>query len=135
MNRTELDLILENSKTGIRANLRGADLRGANLRGAYLRGADLRGADLRGADLEGTRYGEGVPLTREPLQIGGLRWFVLVLDQHIKIGCELHTTDEWENFTSMALCSMAPDAHVFWAKYKPFILAAAKAHQDKPDER
>ena len=53
MNRTELDLILENSKTGIRANLRGADLRGANLRGAYLRGADLRGADLRGAYLRG----------------------------------------------------------------------------------
>ena len=36
-------------KTGVCANLRGADLSGAYLRGANLRGADLSGANLRGA--------------------------------------------------------------------------------------
>ena len=117
------------------ANLQGADLEGANLQGADLEGANLRNADLGGAYLRGATYGEGVLLTKVPLQISGLRWPVLVLDEHVKIGCKLYTTEEWENFTDSKINAMDSAALGFWKKYKQLVLAAAKVHQAKPDER
>tara|TARA_R110000782_G_scaffold21400_1_gene57553 strand:- start:112 stop:669 length:558 start_codon:yes stop_codon:yes gene_type:complete len=47
------DLWLKNDKSGVRANLTGADLIGANLIGANLSGANLSGANLREVDLVG----------------------------------------------------------------------------------
>lgn len=115
MNKTDLDLILENSRKGMRANLQGAN---------------LQGADLQGADLRNVTYGAGVPLTREPPQLIGLRWFVLVLDEHIKIGCRLHTTTEWARFTDAQISAMDADALAFWIAHKQIILALAAAHQE-----
>ena len=46
-------LWLEDSSTGARANLQGADLQGANLQGANLREANLRGASLCDTDMSG----------------------------------------------------------------------------------
>ncbi len=90
------------------ANLRGADLgdadlgdanlRGANLRGAYLRGANLRGANLGDADLGDANISDGITITKAPLQITGLYWFVTIWDQHMQIGCEFHPHEEWRNF-------------------------------------
>ena len=127
------------------ANLEGANLRGANLRGANLRGANLVdanlwganlwgahlwGANLWGAHLEGAKYGAGVPVTRPPVQLLGLHWPVFIFDDHIKIGCQIHTTAAWaifndEQITAMDLLHMLP----FWQQWRGTILAAAAAHQ------
>jgi len=147
---------LDNEKDGVRANLRGADLcgadlreadlsvadlrgadlreadlsvadlRGANLYGADLRGADLRGADLRGADLYGAKYGD-VILKGTPFQIYTNIYYVLIFHEHIKIGCEFHSTKEWENFTDKEILAMdSKTALSFWKKWKDVILQMAK---------
>jgi len=127
------------------ANLRDANLRGANLRGAYLgdanlgdanlRGANLgdanlRGANLRGANLRDARYGDDVPLTKNPLYLTGLYYDVLIVDKHIKIGCELHSTDEWINFDDEQIEAMDYDAAIdFWSEHKDTIINLAEKHQ------
>ena len=85
----------------IGANLRDADLRGANLRDANLRYADLRNADLTNAEI----FATGVK-TKTIKQISGLHYHVFILDNHIKIGCELYTVDEWRNFNDYEILKM-----------------------------
>ena len=108
------------------ANLYGADLRGAKFSGADLSGANLRGADLRGADLYGAKYGD-VILKGTPFQIYTNIYYVLIFHEHIKIGCEFHSTKEWENFTDKEILAMdSKTALSFWKKWKDVILQMAK---------
>jgi hypothetical protein len=128
------------------AYLRGADLYGADLRGAYLRGADLYGADLRraylrGADLYGADLGEakwrdGIILKRPPIQIHNLEngWPVTILDEHMEIGCELHTFDEWRKFKDSRIKLMDKNALAFWKWYGPALLALCKAREAKAEK-
>ena len=81
------------------ADLGGADLRGADLGGADLGGADLRSADLGGAYLSGAKIRDGIPVTKAPIQILGLEWSVTIWDQHMQIGCEFHSHDDWRGFS------------------------------------
>jgi len=104
------------------ANLRGADLSYANLNSADLRGAHLSGADLRGAYLNSATYGEGVIIGNNPLFILGLTWQVYIFETHIKIGCHIHTKQEWLEFNDADIAKMEPRAPVFWAKWKKHIL-------------
>lgn len=102
------------------AKLEGADLEGANLKGACLemanldradlRGANLEGADLRGANFEGanlinvnTIFGK---LSKTPLQLSGLYYHVFITEYCIKIGCEHHRIEEWENFDDERIIEM-----------------------------
>jgi uncharacterized protein YjbI with pentapeptide repeats len=110
------------------ANLRGANLRGAHLYGADLHGAHLYGADLRGANLHGATYGDATCLLGL-VQVLGLAWPVYIFDKHIKIGCQLHTAEEWANFTKEEIDNMADGSAAFWKTNKEAILAMAKAHQ------
>jgi len=122
------------------AYLRGADLGGAYLRGAYLRGADLRGADLggaylEGADLEGAdlrgAYFYGEKLTKTPIQILGLRYFILITKEQIKIGCKIHKSIEWENFTDKEVLEMGgKDGLDWWKQNKTLILKFQKQHAE-----
>ena len=116
------------------ANLQGADLRGANLQwtdlqGVNLEGVSLQGASLEGADLEGAYYHNEISLTRTPAQIIGLEWYVLILDTHIQVGCEIRSTGEWEKYGA----EIADDhgEGKWWETYGPVILALAKAHQNQ----
>ena len=111
------------------ANLHNAILYGASLHEANLHEANLYGASLDGAILDGASYGENIPLTRIPLHLLKLKWPILILDTHIKIGCELHPTEKWAAFSDEKIASMEPNALEFWKKYKDLILAAAKKHQ------
>ena len=104
------------------ADLYGADLDGADLRGADLRGADLRGADLRGADLDGEK------LVKTPLQLNNLKWFVLISDKYLRIGCQRFTIEEWRNFDDAAIVKMDFAALKFWRKWKAPIMALCDAH-------
>ena len=112
------------------ANLGGADLRGSEFRGADLSGAYLSGADLSGAEFRGANYGNGIPMTLEPLQIVGLSkegWQILIFDCHMKIGCELHSLHEWMNFDDGAINSMDRGALKFWRRYKDVIFAIIRS--------
>ena len=122
----------------IRADLSGADMRATDLSGTDLSGADLSGADLGGAylsgtelsgtDLSGATYDDGIPFTKIPVMISGLTWNVRILDSHLKICCELHSFNEWENFTDKQIAKMKARAALSWWKiYKAPIMALIKA--------
>ena len=126
-----------------KANLRGADLSGADLYGADLRGADLRGADLRGADLRGANlrganlYGanlDGEKLTKSPLVVTGLRYWCLISDGYMRLGCKRFTHEEWAEFSDDEIEKMDSCALEFWKQWKESLLAMCKAHAVKPGE-
>ena len=106
----------------------GANLRGANLDGANLDGANLCGADLRGADLDGEI------LKRTPLTVAGLRWFVLITDGFLRIGCQRHSHADWANFSDEQIAQMDSSASAFWATWKAPLLSMCAAHtaQEQP---
>jgi len=109
------------------ANLLGADLCGANLYGANLRGADLCGANLYGANLCGADlYGE--ILKRTPLTVTGLRWFVLITDGFLRIGCQRHSHADWANFSDEQIAQMDSHASAFWTTWKAPLLSMCAAH-------
>ena len=135
------------------ADLRGADLRGADLWGADLRGADLRGADLwdvnlRGADLRGADLwdvnlwdanlqgaciaetdGEKITIKKTPVSISNLRWFIIIFDAHMKIGCEFHAIKEWWGFDDERISKMDSDALEFWKTNKQWLQGLCEAHK------
>ena len=104
------------------AYLSGADLSGANLRGADLFGADLRSANLRGADLFGQK------IQRAPIQVDNLTWDVFITEHHMKIGCQMHTHQEWEDFTGDELAAMDNDAFEFAEKWRSILLMMCHEH-------
>jgi uncharacterized protein YjbI with pentapeptide repeats len=106
----------------------GANLDGANLDGANLRGANLEGASLEGASLEGSTYGIAT-LKNGLLQLLGKYWPIFIFDAHIKIGCQLHSTADWESFDDECISRMAGNALEFWIENKELILTLAKHHQ------
>ena len=105
----------------------GADLRGADLRGADLYGANLRGANLRGANLDGEK------LTKTPLQLNNLKWFVLISDSYLRIGCQRHSISDWEKFKDSEIEKMDSGALDFWKKWKNSILTICKAHSESEE--
>jgi len=115
------------------ADLRNVDLCGANLRNANLRGADLSDAYLRGADLRGTclrnaTYTNGAPITKELLQISGLHYPVLIIDDHIQIGCEFHSIEDWRKFDDARILEMdGSSALKFWKAHKDQIMGLCDA--------
>jgi len=116
-------------------NLREADLREANLCEANLREADLRGANLREADLCGANY-NGEKLEKEPMQILGLKYHILITKEQVKIGCELHKIEEWKKFTDKEILSMdGKNGLVWWKKHKKLVLDANKTHKEERYEK
>jgi len=67
-------------------------------------------------------------------KIFGKKWTIFIFDYHIKIGCKLYLTEEWENFTDKEIESMDKYALEFWNKNKAAILAVAKSHQTYEDD-
>jgi uncharacterized protein YjbI with pentapeptide repeats len=110
------------------ANLARANLEWANLEGANLEGANLARANLARANLEGATYGIAT-LKNGLFQFLGKYWPVLIFDAHIKIGCQLHSTAEWEAFTDDEISKMASNALEFWKENKDLIIVLAKQVQ------
>ena len=113
------------------ANLSGANLYGANLSGANLSRANLSGANLCGADLYGANLC-GEKLTKTPLQILGFKYFVLILNRQIKIGCEIHNAEKWRNFKDSEIEKMDEGALTWWKIHKKAILSLHKIHINQP---
>ena len=95
----------------------------ANLEGVYLEGANLEGANLYSATYGSATLNNGIE------QYLGLMWPVFLFDNHIKIGCQMHTVDEWENFDNKEIDTMSSEALALWAKYKTLIIGMARLHQ------
>jgi uncharacterized protein YjbI with pentapeptide repeats len=110
------------------ASLVGARLVGARLDGARLDGARLDGASLDSASLVGATYGKAT-LKNGIFQFLGKYWPVLIFDAHIKIGCQLHSTDEWDAFTDEEISEMSSNALEFWRENKTLIIGLARQLQ------
>ena len=112
------------------ANLAGANLGFANLAGAYLADANLAGAYLADANLAGAKWHDGIVINKRPIQIFGLEpYAVTILDQHMQIGCELHSLAEWEVFDERRILQMdGRKAAAFWAANKGALLSIARAN-------
>ena len=109
-----------------RANLARANLARANLDGANLDGANLDGANLARANLDGAKFGDGVTAARGIRQVLGLRWPVTIFDNHMRIGCQLHSLADWATFTKRDIVEMdGTDALLFWRRHKAILLALA----------
>jgi len=90
-----------------------------------LRGADLSGANLYKADLSGANLSEvNLPLTDRVLIC---RWSICHIQrEHIRIGCEYHTTAEWTNFTDEEINNMGINVLDWWRANKSIVLAIAR---------
>ena len=109
-----------------RANLARANLARANLDGANLARANLARANLDGANLDGAKFGDGVTAARGIRQVLGLRWPVTIFDNHMRIGCQLHSLADWATFTKRDIVEMdGTDALLFWRRHKAILLALA----------
>ena len=100
----------------------------ANLRDANLDGANLYGANLRGANLDGEK------LTKSPLVVTGLRYWCLISDGYMRLGCKRFTHEEWAEFSDDEIEKMDRCALEFWKQWKESLLAMCKAHAVKPVE-
>ena len=112
----------ESEENSLKITLQAAVKSCANLRCANLYGANLDGADLRGANLDGEK------LTKTPLQLNNLKWFVLISDKYLRIGCQRFTIEEWKNFDDETIVKMDFAALKFWRKWKASIIALCDAH-------
>lgn len=110
------------------ASLDGASLDGASLVGASLVNASLVGASLVGARLGGAKWRGDITISRAPLMLTGLRWIVYILDDHMQIGCELHSLAEWRTFDDERVAQMdGRHALRFWRAHKTALLALAES--------
>jgi hypothetical protein len=61
-------------------------------------------------------------------------WSICHIQRHaIRIGCEFHTTEEWESFTDERINTMDTKALKWWKIWKLTVMTAA--HACKPYER
>jgi len=107
---------------------------GANLSGADLRGAYLYGANLSGANLSGAKIIDDITVTKAPIQISGLYWPVTIWDEHLQIGCELHSHEEWRNYSDDEWLKMG-GKEALYLKRKQFPAIIALCDQHKSEEK
>ena len=56
----------------------------------------------------------------------GLQWPVTIFDNHMRIGCQLHSLADWATFTKRDIVEMdGTDALLFWRRHKAMLLALA----------
>ncbi len=60
-----------------------------------------------GAYLAGAKWLGGVPLTRAPIPLHGLRWPVTILAAHISIACQTHHLNDWAAFDDRSIIATA----------------------------
>ena len=108
------------------ANLRCVDLRDANLRCVDLRYADLRRADLRCVDLRCANLREALLPPTDAILASPWGW-CHIQREHIRIGCQYHTSAEWAGSSDQAIAVMADNALEWWRQWKPAVLALAEA--------
>jgi hypothetical protein len=113
------------------ADLSNADLSNANLSDANLSGADISDADLSDAIFSNTLY-NGIKINSAPEKLTTDVYIVMFFENNIKIGCELHSTTEWENFTNKEILKMdGKQGLKFWNEWKKPIIEMSKLYNGK----
>ena len=118
----------DSENNNIRLTLELAVKSGANLYGANLFGANLRGANLDGANLDGEK------IKKSPLSVVGLRYWCLISDGFMRLGCKRFTHDEWANFTDDEISGMDTGALEFWKQWKAPLIEMCAAHKPATEE-
>jgi len=140
LHKTTLAVLFDSEITNLQyadlqgANLQGANLQGANLRGANLRGANLQYANLRGANLQGANLqcakDNFETFNKTPIIIQNLMYWCMITENTIKLGCQRHTYQQWQNFTDTEIEGMdGRRALEFWKTHKTLLLELAKIHK------
>jgi hypothetical protein len=111
-----------------RARIEGTEFHWADLEGTNFKETFLPRANFFGANLTDASYGSNVPMTKPPGCLIGFRWPVVLLDTHIKIGCELHLTTEWEAFSCQKIDKMHSEAQDWWWEHREVVLTLARLH-------
>ena len=57
-----------------------------------------------------------------------------ILDEHMQIGCELHSFAEWRKFKNSRIKLMDGRALAFWDQYGPALLALCATREEKAKE-
>jgi NDP-sugar pyrophosphorylase family protein len=70
-----------------------------------------------------------VNVTKNPVVISGLKYPVTITDNHMQIGCKIHTFEDWNNFTDKDIIAMdGREALNFWNENKDILRAICKNH-------
>ena len=114
-------------------DLSGSDLSGSNLSGSNLSYSNLRGSDLSGSSLRGSNI-EGEKITINPLSISGLRYWCLITDGFMRLGCKRFSHSEWSAFSNEHIEEMDTHALEFWSQWKEPLLSMCATHANKKIE-
>lgn len=75
---------------------------------------------------------EAEDCTSQPIQILGLRWLITIrANNTMKIGCQDHSLESWENFNDEEIEIMSYSAPIFWKQYKTMVMSLAKTYNLK----
>jgi uncharacterized protein YjbI with pentapeptide repeats len=97
----------------------GVDLRNANLQDANLQDANLQDA-----------FDELEVFAKTPITIQNLRYWCMITENTIKLGCQRHTHQQWQNFTDVEILAMDGSGAIdFWKKHKNVLIELAKIHK------
>ena len=97
--------------------------------GVVLREANLCGANLCGADLDGEK------IIKYPLPVVGLRYWCLISDGYMRLGCKRFTHQEWSEFYDYQISEMDEGALEFWKQWKEPLLAVCKSHRGEDESK
>ena len=107
------------------ANLRGAKMQEANLQDAKLHGVNLQGANLLGANLLGAII-DGEKVKVQPVVISSFKYFIMITDSRMRIGCQVHTHDEWATMSDNRIPYHDIEA---WHAHRDMLLAVCRWQQ------
>ncbi|MBX4377702.1 pentapeptide repeat-containing protein, partial [Mycobacterium tuberculosis] len=94
----------------------------ANLHHTSLADCELKHAKLDNTNIDTTIFNgsrlEYAQIDGDVMMLYGYQWFVSARHGMLKIGCQCHLVETWENFSDEEIEKMSSDALVFWQEYK-----------------
>ena len=70
------------------------------------------------------------PCSQTPVCLSLPNYNVTITDQHIKIGCQFHTFEDWASFTEDQIIDMDSQAFQFFKDYRAALLLILKASRN-----
>ena len=65
-----------------------------------------------------------------PISITNLKYQTTITDNHLRVGCEMHTFEEWNKFSDKRILAMeGKEALKWWKAHKPLIMGIIKENR------
>ena len=65
-----------------------------------------------------------------PISITNLKYQTTITDNHLRVGCEMHTFEEWNKFSDNRILAMeGKEALKWWKAHKPLIMGIIKENR------